>query len=151
MKRLIMSLLAACALLTASADKTALVTVNGVTLDKTPVALTFNDDKVIIHFGDSGTTEAGLEDVTLSFAEGVSTIVESIAGASVFRYDGLVGDSLSVSGLAECGNVSIIDMSGKTVIAIEATSGSLEINVADLTPGTYLLRAGKNVVKFVKR
>lgn len=149
MKRLIMSVMAAGMLLTASAAKTAQVTINGMTLEKTPVALSFNGDKVIVHFGDSDSTEAPLEAVTVAFTEAGSTVVSQLAGADVFRFNGVTGDVLTVSGLPAQTAVSIIDLSGKTVYSTVA-DGTLEINISEFPAATYLLRAGKEVVKFVK-
>lgn len=149
MKRLMTSLVAAGMLLTASAAKTAQVTINGTALEKTPVALSFDGDKVIVHFGDSDTTEAPLEDVTVTFAETGSTVVSQLAGSDVFRFNGVAGDVLTISGLPGGTPVSVIDLSGKTVYSTVA-GGKLEINISELPAATYLLRAGKEIVKFVK-
>lgn len=153
MKRLILSLFAASALaLTASAG-VAKVMINGSAVEKTPVALSFNDDKVTIHFGERDTMEANLDEVSISFADG-SNLVNELSGANIFRFNGLVGDVLSISGIAPNAGVAIYDLSGKQVLAAQAkmqSAESLEINVAELPAGAYLLRVGNEVVKFIKR
>ena len=81
--------------------------------------------------------------VTLQF----SSAPTSIKDIAVFQMNKVVGDNLLIDGLAGEANVIIYDASGKDVIT---TSGS-NINVSGLRPGMYILKAGNQIVKFVKQ
>jgi hypothetical protein len=54
---------------------------------------------------------------------------------------------LDIDGLTAGAQVTIYDASGKDVIT---TNGS-NINVSGLRPGMYILKAGNQIVKFVKQ
>lgn len=135
-----------------AAAKVAQVTINGSPVKKTVTAVSFNGDKVTIHFDDDNTTDADMGDVLLSFADGnSSTAVDLVNSLSIFRYEGIIGETMTVSGIQENSNLTVYDITGKTVLGPVATESRMEINVSGLTPGVYVLRAGKDVVKFVKR
>lgn len=152
MYRFLISIAAAAAgFLLCSAGDVARVTVNGVPVSKTVAALSFNGDRMTVHFGDSDTMDADLDEVILAFADDATSSVDGIAGLSVFRYEGIVGDRLTVSGLLENSSLAILDVSGKTVFGPVACGSRMEINVAGLPAGVYVLRAGSDVVKFTKR
>ena len=127
------------------------VTVNGVPVEKAVAALSFSGDRVTVHFGDSDTMEADLDQVLLAFADNGTSSVSELAALSVFRYEGIVGDVLSVSGLSENATLSVFDLSGKSVYGPVQAESRMEINVAALPAGVYVLRAGNDVVKFTKR
>lgn len=67
MNRLILSLIiAAMGIIPSAAAKVAQVTINGSPVKKTVTAVSFNGDKVTIHFDDDNTTDADMGDVLLS-------------------------------------------------------------------------------------
>ena len=72
--------------------------------------------------------------------------------AAVRRYleeylNNVVDGSLNINGLAEGTLVQIFDGSGKQVVATYDTT----INVSSLKSGMYILKAGNQIVKFVKQ
>lgn len=132
------------------AAEVARVTVNGEPVSKVVTAITFDGDQAVIHFGDADRMEADMGDVKLSFAADGTSAIGSVSDLSVFSYDGIVGDLLKVSGLSGNTALTIHDVAGKTVFGPVAAQGEMEINVSSLRPGVYVLRAGKDVVKFTK-
>lgn len=47
--------------------------------------------------------------------------------------------------------VEIIDMTGRTVMSVNAVAGENNVNVSELGSGVYFVRMGASVVKFVKK
>ena len=76
-----------------------------------------------------------------------SSAPTSIKDIAVFQMNKVVGDNLLINGLADETQVVIYDASGKDIIT---TYGS-NINVNGLRPGIYILKAGNQIVKFVKQ
>ncbi len=152
MYRFLISLAAALSIaFSGYAATVAQVTINGEPVKKTVSALTFNGDRVTILFGDSDMMEADMDGLRLSYVEDASSSVVNLTnGIDVFTYEGLVGDNLVVSGLADNCKVVIFDMSGKVVVGPVASQRRMEINVSALPQGVYVLGAGKDVVKFTK-
>ncbi|MCM1070979.1 MAG: T9SS type A sorting domain-containing protein [[Clostridium] fimetarium] len=127
------------------------VTVNGEPVRKAVTEISFDGDQLTIHFADSDRMDADMGNVSLSFVDDGTSAVGNIAGAmDVFCYDGIVGDVLTVRGLSENSTLAIHDVAGKTVLGPVAAKSEMKINVSSLRPGVYVLRAGKNVVKFTK-
>lgn len=149
MKRLILSLCACVLMLSASAAKVALMTINGQPVNKAVASVSFSGDKISVIFDDASVADADLEAVAISFGE--PSALGEISGSSFFRFDGAVGDILTLDGLDENVTVAIFDLGGKQVFGPASFSGEAEINVSSLQPGAYLLRAGNNVVKFIKK
>jgi len=52
----------------AQADDTQIVTIGGQKIEKPVSRLTFDGDKVVLHFTDDTTQEADMEDVTIAFS-----------------------------------------------------------------------------------
>ena len=64
-----------------------------------------------------------------------------IAEAAIKLYPNPARDELNVEGLSAINtNLSIVDMQGKEVIKVTATSQTITINVKQLSPGVYYLR-----------
>lgn len=152
MYRLLISIFAAVACLFAGyAAEVARVTVNGEPVSKTVTAISFNGDQLTLHFGDSDSMDSDMDKVSLAFVDdATSSLGELAGGLSVFTYEGIVGDVLTVSGLQPGSALRVLDLSGRTVFGPVATESRMEINVSDLSAGVYVLCAGKDVVKFTK-
>lgn len=149
MKRLLLALCTGLALMTASAANVALLTINGQPVNKAVASITFSGDKLNIIFDDASVSDADLEAATITFGE--PTGLGEIAASSFFRFDAPVGDVLTLDGLDANTPVAIFDLSGKQVYGPAVLSGDAQINVSNLQPGAYLLRADKSVVKFIKK
>lgn len=129
----------------ANADVVQTLTINGQKVEKVVSQLTFSGDNVVLHFGDTQESYA-LDDVTIDFS-GTS----GIGQVSTFRLGGIVDGTLDIRGLAAGTPVAVYDLSGKKLCSTRAQAEVTTLGVSQLNSGVYILRAGNNIVKFVKR
>ena len=117
--------------------------INGEPVEKVVAKITFNGDLAVLTFSDATEISEDMGNVILRF----SSAPTSIKDIAVFQMNKVVGDNLLINGLADETQVVIYDASGKDIIT---TYGS-NINVNGLRPGIYILKAGNQIVKFVKQ
>lgn len=150
MKKLLITFcLVACVVLSASAGtlaSTQTITINGETVDKVAAQLTFDGDNVILHFTDGTTQSADMDEVAITFETATS-----ISNISVFNLKNSTDGNLDVTGIKAGQKIEIYDITGKKVMQGVATEQSTHIDLAGVKSGVYILRAGNNIVKFVKR
>ena len=125
------------------ADTTQTLIINGEVVEKIVTKITFEGDNAVLTFSDETNISEDMGNVILRF----SSSPTSIKNVEAFQLNNVVGDNLDINGLAEGTKVVIYDTSGKDVIT---TNGS-NINVSSLKPGMYILKAGNQVVKFIKK
>ena len=125
------------------ADTTQTLIINGEVVEKIVTKITFEGDNAVLTFSDETNISEDMGNVILRF----SSSPTSIKNVEAFQLNNVVGDNLDINGLAEGTKVVIYDTSGKDVIT---TNGS-NINVSGLKPGMYILKAGNQIVKFVKQ
>lgn len=123
------------------ADVSQTIVINGETVTKVATRLTFNGDNVIVYFSDDTSQKADMNDVTIVFSG-----LTSIRDISTFRLKKEVEGCLNLEGLAPGTEVMIYDAAGK----LQLRSVSSSINVRSLKSGVYVLKAGSQIVKFVK-
>lgn len=142
---LIGCLLSLCGI-TAYGDSSQVLTINGQTVQKVVNKITFDGNNVVLGF-DGGTSQAyDMSTVTIDFIE-----ASNINSLETFRFDGIIGDELNISGLEAGTNISIYDTTGKCLVNTKTNGISESISLGSLRNGVYILRAGNKVVKFVKR
>ena len=78
----------------------------------------------------------------------VSTDIRKV---ETFNFNGLIGDELHLSNIAEGTAVTIYDATGKVLQQVKATDTTLSLNTASLKNGVYVLKAGNQIVKFLKK
>ena len=117
--------------------------INGEPVEKVVTKITFNGDLAVLTFSDATEISEDMGNVILRF----SSAPTSIKDIAVFQMNKVVGDNLLINGLADETQVVIYDASVKDIIT---TYGS-NINVNGLRPGIYILKAGNQIVKFVKQ
>ena len=125
------------------AETTQTLIINGEPVEKVVTKITFNGDLAVLTFSDATEISEDMGNVILRF----SSSPTSIKNVEAFQLNNVVGDNLDINGLAEGTKVTIYDASGKDVIT---TNGS-NINVSGLKPGMYILKAGNQIVKFIKK
>ena len=134
------SFLLLCAMPLMADDVKQTLTINGETVEKAVVSITFDGDNVVLHFDDASEQSADMNTVTLNI---------DVSGTGISVLKGEVTDRLSIEGLPEGTPVTIYDASGRLVLS------SLASNLSPLTShlphGVYVLKAGNQIVKFVKR
>ena len=132
-------------------DVSAHITVNGSAVTKIMSEISFSGDDVVIAYSDGTSANfAKSDDIEITFNQ--PTSVEATQEAfETFTYGGIVGDELVVSGIADGTPVIVYAINGVNVASGKVSGDSARINVSGLTSGVYILRAGKKVVKFIKK
>lgn len=125
-----------------SSQRVQQLVVNGETVEKTVAKMTFEGDNVVITFDDNQTQTAVMNTVVLNFVD-----PSGIQNISFFKMKGLVDGNISINGLPEGTQVVVYDMNGRQMLS---TAGS-QIDATGLKSGVYMLKAGNQVVKFMKR
>jgi hypothetical protein len=117
--------------------------INGEPVEKVVTKITFNGDLAVLTFSDATEISEDMGNVILQF----SSAPTSIKDIAVFQMNKVVDGELNIEGLPAGTQVVIFDASGKQIIATMAT----QINVSSLKSGVYVLKAGNQIVKFVKQ
>ena len=143
MKKLLMGFVALMLLSvsTVKADDQRLI-INGETVEKTVARITFEGDLVVLHFTDSSERKEDMNTVKIAF-----TNATSITDLTTYNMRGVVDGKLYLEGLAQGAEVLIFDAAGKQ---LKRTTSNV-IDVTNLKTGVYVLKADKQVVKFMKR
>lgn len=129
----------------AHADVVQTLTVNGQKVEKVVSQITFSGDNVVLHF--DGTEETyPMDDVQIDFTSGAG-----IGNISTFKLNAFVDGQLNIAGLAAGTQVDVYDVSGKKLAQAQTEGESTQVNVDNLSSGVYILKAGNQIVKFVKR
>lgn len=129
----------------AHADVVQTLTVNGQKVERVVSQITFSGDNVVLHF--DGTEETyPMDDVQIDFTSGAG-----IGNISTFKLNAFVDGQLNIAGLAAGTQVAVYDVSGKKLAQAQAEGESTQVNVDNLNSGVYILKAGNQIVKFVKR
>lgn len=129
----------------AQADVQQTLTINGQKVEKVVSQITFSGDNVVLHF--NGSEESyPMNDVQIDFsgASGINSV-------STFTLNGIVDGQLNIAGLAAGTPVAVYDVSGKKVAATRAQGEATQLDINNLNGGVYILKAGNQIVKFVKR
>lgn len=130
----------------AIASDTQTITVNGRTVEKTAVELTFDGDNVVLHFSDGTEETADMESVAIAF-DNATTGIDQV---KAFNLVGTTDGNIHLSGV-QCGErIEVFDASGK-VAQTKASSDTASLDITNMKSGVYVLRAGNTVIKFVKR
>jgi hypothetical protein len=128
---------------TANAENKQTLTINGQVVEKLVTKITFDGDNVVLTFGDQSTQTADMSTVKLSFAVDGSTAIGTIKKE--------VENVLDINGLEPGTEVTIYDAQGKKMMSMRASEVRSVLNTSTLNSGVYLMKAGRQVVKFVKR
>lgn len=156
MKKLLLTLLfgASCMLPASAAKYMTLVFADGSEqslLLSTQPAVSFNRTKLIVQFNDpvAGQTELNFnkQEVKKYFFSDEATDVESVADTQTDM--NVQGNRIVVHGVK--GVVGVFRTDGTQVQTVVKTDGdTVVIELDNLANGTYIVRAGKNVVKIAK-
>jgi hypothetical protein len=99
--------------------------------------------------GTQATYNMNLLEIVLNVGA-IPTNIETTQTASLLKIDGKVNDVLRVAGIKPGTMVCIYASSGKLVRQQKASGEEIVFSVGSLPQGVYLLRADRQVVKFVK-
>lgn len=146
-----LKLLSAVLLLVSSGTATvmadAVLTVNGLKVEKTVTRLTFEGDEVKVTFSDDSESSHDMADVSFSFVP--SAGVGSVLSFSTLNIS--VGDRLEISGTYAGCRLQVFDLKGQLSAQAVASCNTCVIDISHLEGGAYILKAGNEIVKFIKR
>ena len=117
--------------------------INGEPVEKVVTKITFNGDLAVLTFSDATEISEDMGNIILQFSS-APTSIKDIAASQMNK---VVDGELNIEGLPAGTQVVIFDASGKQIMATMAT----QINVSSLKSGVYVLKAGNQIVKFVKQ
>lgn len=151
MKKLILNALAViCMGVNCNAQTKQIVIVNGDKLEgKSIMSMTFDGDDARLSLSDNSTLTVNMEEVKIYFDLEDTGIEEK--QIKVFNYNGVVDDYLTVSGVPNMTNIVIYDATGKLRTQARTDNDTSSIYVGNLGKGVYTAKAGKHVIKFVKK
>ena len=144
--RKIITIVAVCLLATASlvkAENKQQLTINGQAVESVVSRITFDGDNVVLHFVGGDSQTADMDAVVVGFEYSTTVSVNVLRGT--------VGNSLNLSGIDEGTVVTIYDAQGKTVATTTASQAKAVFSVSTLKSGVYVLKAGRQAVKFIKK
>lgn len=154
MKRKVLFVLILLLSLAVQAQSDRLLIINGEVVEKDPVTIALDSQEpgnVIVEFTDGSQVICNMN--RLEFFPNGTTAIRNIEGSKegFFVIKGAVLDELRVEG-AEAGADVMIYSAGGTLLMKDKADSSLYVtNVSRLQRGVYLLRIGKQAVKFVKQ
>lgn len=92
-------------------------------------------------------------DVTrVTFSKETSSGVDRIEADGRLKVSPIVAASeLHVFGMAKGVVIEVISTTGQTCVVTKADDGETTVDVSSLSNGTYILKVGKQAVKFIKR
>ena len=122
------------------------LTINGETVEQAVTQITFDGDQVVLHFADETTESVDMNSVIMEFV--VTTGINTKNNAFILK--GAVDGELNISGL-ETDRIKIYDASGRMVFSTRVSGSDVHIDAGHLRSGMYILRAGNQMVKFMKR
>ena len=131
----------------AFADTSQTITINGEIVEQVATKLTFNGDKVIITYASGDTSgEIDMESVIIKFSE--STGIDAIG---TYQYNGIVDGVINVGNIADGTPIVVYNTSGSVVASVKSAGSNTQIDINGQSSGIYILKAGNQVVKFMKR
>ena len=127
-----------------------IVIVNGDELKgKSVRSMTFEGDDARLSPSDNSTITVKIEEVRIFFDSDNTGIEEN--KIKVFNYNGIVDDYLTLSGIPTKTTIAIYDAAGKLLTQARTENDATSIYVGNLCKGVYTAKAGKYVIKFVKK
>ena len=130
----------------AFADNSQVVIINGQEVQKVATKITFSGDNATVSFSDGSSQTADMAQVVIYL-----NVTTDIRKVETFNFNGLIGDDIRLSNIAEGTTVTIYDAAGKVQQQVKATDTTLSLNTASLKNGVYVLKAGNQIVKFLKK
>lgn len=125
------------------------VTINGQTVDKTVVKITFDKDQVVLHFSDGLTQTADMDNVSIAFSPSDAESISSLQ-SNAFIIHRVVNGQLTIGNLQEGTHLTIFNANGQHMMSAQSTGETTTLQVSQLPAGTYILKAGSQYVKFQK-
>lgn len=133
------------------ANNVQVITVNGEQITgKTVKTMTFDAaENVTLLFSDDTSESIPAEQVKITIAYGTTAIKPG--SIQMFSCNTVVGNSLNIRGIGEGEKVEVFDAAGNAKASAKAEKDGVDIDASKLTPGIYIVKAGKQIVKIIKK
>ena len=128
---------------TVQAKKIQTLIINGEKVESVMARITFDGDNAVLTFTDQAMLTTDMENVKLSF------IPEDLTSIGIIK--NTVNKKLSIEGLEAGTEITVYNTDGKQVLTTFASENSTNLKMTSLKKGVYLMKAGNQVVKFIKR
>lgn len=131
----------------ALADNKQTLTIDGTAQQATVKSIAFSGDNVVLSLSDGTSQTVDMASVVINFgtSTGIQGLVKSLSGLQ------LVGDALTLRG-AEAGTaVAVYNLRGVRQAQGVAGQDATVLSLVGLPKGVYVVKAGKQSVKFIKR
>lgn len=127
--------------------------VNGEDIKKTPTLITLDYSKagyVQVQFSDSSVVSYNMNLVEIYPKGVVTSMQESTKEMTFFHITGHVGDFLHIEGVTAGSEIAIYSANGEQKYRGQSNSENTTVDVSRLSGGVYILRVGRQAVKFIK-
>ena len=104
-----------------------------------------------IAFVKNGTYQMAMDDIRV-LSSGTDNVDDVVLSSEVEIYPNPANDFVTIKTHNNIGDlITISDISGRTLITEEVTSDDIQINIADLTKGLYIIKVGDKSEKLIIR
>lgn len=135
-----------------SSQAAGLFKVNGEVIMKTPTLITLDNSRagsIQVQFSDGSVVSYNMNLVEFCPNE-VNSIQNTMKEGAFFHIKGHVRDVLQLEGITPGEEIGIYAASGEQKYLGKSNGKNLSIDVSHLSRGVYLLRIGRQAVKFIK-
>ena len=104
-----------------------------------------------IAFVKNGTYQMAMDDIRV-LSSGTDNVDDVVLSSEIEIYPNPANDFVTIKTHNNIGDlITISDISGRTLITEEVTSDDIQINIADLTKGLYIIKVGDKSEKLIIR
>ena len=126
--------------------------VNGENIQKTPTLISLDYSRagnILVQFSDSSVVSYNMNLVEF-YPNEVNAIQNTMKEGAFFHIKGHVRDVLHLEGITPGAEIGIYAANGSQKYLGKADGKNMSVDVSRLSRGVYLLRVGRQAVKFIK-
>jgi hypothetical protein len=128
------------------------IKVNGEEIKKTPTLITLDYSKagyIQVQFSDSSVVSYNMNLVEFCPNE-VNAIQNTMKEGTFFHIKGHVRDVLCLEGITSGAEIAVYSANGEQKYLGKSNGENMSVDVSHLSRGVYVLRVGRQAVKFIK-
>ena len=128
------------------------IKVNGEEIKKTPTLITLDYSKagyIQVQFSDSSVVSYNMNLVEFCPNE-VNAIQNTMKEGTFFHIKGHVRDVLHLEGITSGAEIAVYSANGEQKYLGKSNGENMSVDVSHLSRGVYVLRVGRQAVKFIK-
>ena len=128
------------------------IKVNGEEIKKTPTLITMDYSQIgniLVQFSDSSVVSYNMNLVEFCPNE-VNAIQNTMKEGTFFHIKGHVRDVLCLEGLTPGAEIAVYSANGEQKYLGKSNGENMSVDVSRLSRGVYVLRVGRQAVKFIK-